>query len=354
MRKLFILVATAGLLFACGDDGSTGGDGDGDGDPIPDFVVTGSVVDFETGDPLDSGTVTVDDSLRPPPTVTATGADFEIQPIPPFSVFHILASSPPTHRATYNRVVVDDADVTDVRAEVLSETYVTTLTTEFGVDPAAGTGILIAQLLDENGDPLAGVPGTAFVVNNAPPVAGPFFLDDQRQPDPQANATSASGYAVFFDLEPGLVVVEAAAGSGVTMEMAVAPAESNAATVAAIDVTEGELMIPTGVSFANDVVPIFESRGCSICHSGNGIGRDLGNLTLDASPNLIYSEVAEELSPVRGILRIDAEEPANSLLLTFPSAEDPPDSHPNVTFASGADPDYLTILGWITDGAPDN
>jgi hypothetical protein len=38
----------------------------------------------------------------------------------------------------------------------------------------------------------------------------------------------------------------------------------------------------------------------------------------------------------------------------MPSPEDPPDAHPNVTFASPADPDYLMLLGWITDGAPQN
>lgn len=38
----------------------------------------------------------------------------------------------------------------------------------------------------------------------------------------------------------------------------------------------------------------------------------------------------------------------------MPSAEDPPDGHPNITFASPLDPDYLTILVWIREGAKDN
>lgn len=350
MRRLLIL--TASLALGCGDDGSAG-DGDGDGD-IPELVLGGTIVDFETGEALAGGTVTVDDTLRPPPTVTVNGADFEIQPIPPFSVFHILATSPPGYRATYNRAVVDEVDVFDLEAEVLSEAYIEALIAELGVSPEAGTGVLIAQLVDEAGAPLAGVPAGAFVINNAPPVAGPFFLDDQRQPDAQLTATSASGYVVFFDLEPGLVAVEAAVGSGLTMEMAVAPADANAATVASVRVAEGEVMIPTGVSFSNDVVPVFDRRGCSICHSGNGIGRDLANLTLDGSSNLIHRELTEEISPGRGVLRVNTEVPADSLLLRFPSAEQPPDAHPNVTFTGETDPDYLTILGWITDGAPDN
>ena len=43
-----------------------------------------------------------------------------------------------------------------------------------------------------------------------------------------------------------------------------------------------------------------------------------------------------------------------SQLLTYPSREDPPDRHPNVTFTSPLDPDYLKILVWIREGAKDN
>jgi len=46
--------------------------------------------------------------------------------------------------------------------------------------------------------------------------------------------------------------------------------------------------------------------------------------------------------------------PEKSLLLTMPSAESPPDSHPNVTFTGPQDPDYLKILVWVREGAKDN
>jgi hypothetical protein len=38
----------------------------------------------------------------------------------------------------------------------------------------------------------------------------------------------------------------------------------------------------------------------------------------------------------------------------MPSAESPPDAHPNVTFTGPQDPDYVKILAWITEGAPNN
>lgn len=353
MRNLVRSVIAAISVLAVGCGGDDSGDGDGDGD-IPELTLTGTVVDFETGDLLSSGTVTVDDGLVPPPTVSVTGGEFTIAPIPPFSVFHILASNPPTHRATYNRAIVDDVDVADVELVALSEDFITALATEFQVTPAAGTGLLVAQVLDENGDPVAGVEAAAFELNNAAPIGGPFFLDDERLPDAGLTATSASGYVVFFDLEPGLVAVEAATGFGITLDMDVAPAQTNSATVAEIQLIDGELVIPTGLSFANDITPIFENRGCVICHDGNGIGKDLGNLHLNGAPEKMYKELVEEISPNHGITRVDLENPEMSLMLRFPSAEDPPDQHPNVTFASSADEDYLKILGWITDGAPKN
>jgi hypothetical protein len=46
--------------------------------------------------------------------------------------------------------------------------------------------------------------------------------------------------------------------------------------------------------------------------------------------------------------------PETSLVLTMPSREDPPDAHPNVTFTSALDPDYLKLLVWIREGAKQN
>lgn len=349
---LFTILSGA-LLLACGGDDASG-DGDGDGD-IGSYSVSGTVVDFETGDAIDGSATISTNGLSPAPTVSVTGADFRIDGVPPHSVFNILAGAPPTYRSSYSVAAeVEEADIDGVEAQVVSESYLSDLADAFGVTPGAGTGVLIAQVRDDQGAPVAGIPAAAFEVNNAAPKDGPYFLDEALAPAPQLTSTSASGYVVFYDVEEGLVAVTASEGSGYTLVMSSTPVASTAVSLSIIQATEGETTIPTGVSFANDVVPIFDARGCSICHSGNGIGRDLGNLTLDGSSNLIYKELTEEISPNFQTTRVDTENPAMSLLLTMPSAEDPPDEHPNITFTSAQDPDYLTILGWITDGAMDN
>ncbi len=90
------------------------------------------------------------------------------------------------------------------------------------------------------------------------------------------------------------------------------------------------------------------------CHDGNGIGKDLGGLHLNGADEKMYKELAEEVSENHGTLRVDRNNPAQSLMLTMPGREDPPDVHPNVTFASADDPDYQMILAWITEGALKN
>jgi hypothetical protein len=107
----------------------------------------------------------------------------------------------------------------------------------------------------------------------------------------------------------------------------------------------------TPVSFSGAVIPIFEKRACQSCHSGNGIGKDLGNLTLDGSAQLMYRELTKEISPDFMTVRVNLKAPEQSLLLTLPGPE--PDKHP-VTIWEHTDPDYLTILNWIREGAQQN
>jgi hypothetical protein len=338
------------ILFAFGFGGLALAGCAGDGNDAADgaLTVSGTVVDFETGD-LVEGSVTISTrGLEPPPTVTIDGSWYELAAVTPHSVFHVLAGAPPTHRATYGAAIeVTDSDLTAVEIAAVSETYLAELDEAFAVSPSAGAGVLLAQALDEGGDPVAGIPATAFT----PPenALGPFFLDADLAPDPAATETSASGWVVFFEVEPGVVGLLAEPDSGVTIEMPLSPVAPAAATIATLRVTDGGVELPTGVSFANDVVPIFEQRGCQNCHSGSGPGRDLGNLTLDGSANLIHRELVEEEAG-----RVNLEIPEESQVLTMPSAEDPPDGHPNITFTGPLDPDYLTLLVWIREGALQN
>jgi len=91
------------------------------------------------------------------------------------------------------------------------------------------------------------------------------------------------------------------------------------------------------VSYANDVLPIFE-KSCSIsgCHTAGGISPDLS--TANAYNSLINSDY------------LDLANPENSKLYGFVSGTLTP-----VMPVSGADPEIAAmILAWIKQGAQNN
>jgi len=352
MFKQVLRVAIASTLTfvtACG----AGADETGDDDVIATYTVNGTVRDFETGEPVSGAATVSTDGLSPSPNVSVQGASFTIQEVPPFSVFHILAGSPPNYRSTYNVATeVTDGHVMDADIFVASETYLTSLATAFGV-PGGGSSVIIARVVDAGGAPAAGIPGTAFDLDDT--IVGPYFLDAERLPAPGLSETSSSGYVVLFNAPAGVVNVRALADSGYSMVMPDAPVANTAATLTRITVTDADqVVLPVNVSFANDIVPIFSRRGCQVCHDGGGIGKDLGNLHLNGAREKMFRELAEEVSPTHGILRVDRPNPDLSLMLTMPSREEPADAHPNVTFASADDPDYILIKVWIAEGALNN
>lgn len=315
-------------------------------------TVEGTVVDFETGMPIGGAASISTSGLSPVPKVTAQGASFTITGVPENSAFQVLASAPTTHRSTFSdAIVVEDDDLRDVKVPVVSEAFLGTLATGFGVSPSAAKGVLLARVVDDRGMPKAGVAASNFVIAGG---ATPRFLGANMLPAPAATATSASGWVVFFEVAPGVVSLGQSATATVTLDMAVSPISAGTVTIARIIATDGAAVLPKNVSFRDQVVPIFGpkangGRGCEACHSGNGAGRDLGGLTLDGSANLIYKELVME-DPTRVVLAM----PETSLVLRMPSREDPPDRHPNITFTSTLDPDYLKILIWIREGAKDN
>lgn len=343
MRQL-ILGCGLAVFAACGFGG-------GDDAP-PDEVlggslsVTGEVVDFETGAVI-SGTATVATSgLVPAPMVTTQGAGFEIQGIPENSAFQVLAGSPPTHRSTFSStVVVVGDDVTGLKVPAVSEAFLARIATSFGVTPTAAKGVMFVRAIDANGMPKANVAASSFVLTGS---VGPKFLDANLNPQPAATATSTSGWAVFFEVPIGVATLVPPGNA--TVEMATSPVGAGVITIADATVTDGAQVLPTNVSFAATVFPIFAARGCVACHSGGGPGKDLGGLHLDGGANLAYREIVEE----RPNIRVKLATPETSLMLTYPSREDPPDRHPNITFASNVDKDYLKILVWIREGAKNN
>lgn len=322
--------------------------GPGDAPPAASArTIEGTVVDFETAQPIAGAASVSTSGLVPAPSIASQGAAFTIEGVPDHSTFQILASAP-AYRGTFSEaVIVATGDLRGVIAPVVGEPFLMGLAAGFGITPTAARGVLIARVVDGSGQPKAGIARSNFVLDAS--VSGPFFLDATRQPAPGATATSAGGWVVWFEVTPGVATLGTAAAATATLDMAVSPISPATVTLARIRATDGVPATPTNVSFRTQVVPIFSARGCISCHSAGGIGRDLGGLSLDGSPSLTYKELTEE-DP----LRVQPLTPDQSQLLTYPSREDPPDRHPNVTFTSPRDPDYLTIFAWIREGAKDN
>jgi hypothetical protein len=273
--------------------------------------------------------------------------------VPPFSTFFLIAGSPPDHVMTYNAPTsVTDANVMAVNAYVVASSYVTKLRSAFSVTATSGTATVFVRAVDANGMPTAGVPGSALLLGvNA---KGPYFVDSTMQPTANATSTSASGWLVYFDVPVG--TLKFAGGTGYTVQAADTPTAGDAVSLVSATITKGTTMMPppTNVSFQTTVVPIFISRGCYNCHSGNGDGRRLGDLVLDGAPMKIWTALTQTVSPNFGTTRVNLTAPEKSLVLTMPSYETPPDAHPTVVFTSSTDPDYVKILTWIKEGAKFN
>lgn len=310
-------------------------------------TVEGTVVDFESGQPIGGAASVATSGLVPEPQITTQGAAFTIRGVPDNSAFQIKASAA-GHQATFSEsVLVATDDLRGVSAPVVSTAFISNLATAFGVAPTATRGVLLARVIDGAGQPKAGVARNTFVLDAS--VTGPFFLGDNRQPQPNATATSSSGWVVWFEVAPGVATLATGSGATTTLDMAVSPIDGGAVTIAQIRAIDGAPVTPQNVSFRGQVLPVFSARGCVACHSGNGIGKDLGGLTLDLGAPAVYRELTEE-DP----LRVQPQMPEKSQLLTYPSREDPPDRHPNATFTGPLDPDYVKILVWIREGARDN
>ena len=308
--------------------------------------VQGQVVDFQTGAAVETASSVVISGLVPPPRVELEGATFTIDSIPQDSAFGVLVAAP-LHHTTYRQVEVSDAGIDHLAAPVVGEAFVAGLAAAFGVAPSASKGIVLVHLVDAAGASRSGVAAGDLAIAGA---SGPHFLDDKMMPAAAATASSTSGWVVFFDVAPGLAALTQTANASTTIEMPAIPAAANVVSIADGSVTAGAPVLPSNVSFAQQIVPIFSARGCQACHSGGGIGKEQGNLTLGGSSNLVYRELVEE----RPGTRVRLAMPEASLVLTMPSREDPPDRHPNVTFSGPRDPDYLKLLVWIREGAKQN
>jgi len=343
--RLVRATLVVGLLAGCGNDGVT---------VFRSHSVSGTVVDFVTGEPVAGEASIAPANIETELQVSVSGATFEVSGVPPGSVFNLVAGAS-GYRNTYSIAIeMGDADLADFEAQVVGTTYLEELATTFGVQPTATKGVLIARAVDADRAPLAGVAGADLYLDGTMPQAGPFFLDANLQPDMAADSTSSSGYMVLFELDPGQVSLTASPDADIGVVMPVSPVSASAVTLAevAIDVG-GQVELPANISFSQDILPIFSTRGCDNCHSGGGIGNKIGNLFLDGGAKKTYTEVVEDISPTYGVPRVDLAVPENSLMLTVPGPTVVGD-HPATIFASTSDPDYLKLLVWIQEGALNN
>ncbi len=329
---------------ACGNSSPPGGPLGGA------LTVSGDVHDFQTGGTI-AGDATVETSaLLPPPMIDVSGSSFVINDVLENSAFQIVASVSGTHRPTYNATTeVTTNDLEGVKSMTVAEDMLASLATAFAVTPNDSMGIVFMQLVDGSGNPKANVASSNIVLTGVTGGA-PKFLDGSLAAAPTLMASSTSGWVVIFNVPPGVVSIAQAVNPTATLAAPSSPVAANSVTLVRATVTDGMApMLPTNISFANDIVPIFADRGCVACHSGGGPGKDLGGLQLDGGNTKIYRELVEE-DPTRAIPAM-AEK---SLVLTMPSPESPPDGHPNVTFTGPSDPDYIKLLVWIREGAKSN
>jgi hypothetical protein len=314
------------------------------------LTIQGQVLDFQTNQPI--GVMPdIEVTGANAAQVSVDNADFTIKDVPDNSSFQILATASPTYAPTYSPAIyVTTSDVTGAKAYAVSASYLGQLESGFGISALSSNGIVLMQLVDSSGAAKSGVAGSNIVLAGSTGASGPHFLDASLAPS-TATSSSASGWAVFFNVPAGAVALGQAANATVTLSMTESPVAAGTVTITTVTVTSGAPPPPPmNVSFSAQVVPIFDARGCTACHSGNKIGANLGDLALDGGANHIYSQLTNPQHP----MIVQTANPSKSLVLTMPSYENPPDAHPNVTFTGPQDPDYMKILAWITAGAQNN
>jgi hypothetical protein len=312
------------------------------------ITVDGDVVDFQNGAPVTGDVSVTASGITPPPVIRIEGSTFSITDVPENTVFQVLASAA-DHRPTFSDVItITDADLHDVHARVVGGAYIDGLAAAFGITPTAAKGIVIVKLVDAAGNARPNIPAAQLLLAGS--TMGPYFLDAQGNAAPTATASTTSGYAIWFECLPGITAAGQAATATITVDMAISPVAAGHITLALAVITDGAPPpLPTNVSFAQTVVPIFTARGCVACHGGNGPGKALGGLDLNGGVSKLYGELVEE----RPNVRVNTAMPEASLVLTKPLFEVPP-NHQNGTFQNTQDPDYRKILAWIKEGAKDN
>lgn len=265
----------------------------------------------------------------------------------PAGVTYVPTTSPP--------LLVSEQDLT-LDVAVVSKVYKDRQNTTTGTPLLAKSSLVIADMTDIAGLPVAGVPleGVTLSPVGAATKAGvgPYFMGAL---DVDTNALVSVAYpgygarVAFLNVPTGEY----------DLKVTYTPADAQAPVTATVRVTTYDdgvtlqrvaLGAPgggPGLKFSTDVYPILQraSQGgqdCAACHNATGLGQ---LLPMDDGAQLVY----DRLKAGTGL--IDLATPANSLLLTMPLYETPP-NHPNATWLDTTNPNYVKVLTWIQGGAP--
>lgn len=110
----------------------------------------------------------------------------------------------------------------------------------------------------------------------------------------------------------------------------------------------------TKVSFSANVDPLFlvpNPRGsqatCTSCHSGGS-----GGMTLTGSAANDFAELRTEISPTTGTVRARTDAPTSSLILRKPTLDG--FTHSGGQLWLQSDPQYQTVLDWLSEGGANN
>lgn len=314
--------------------------------------VSGTVVDFATGSPVPNAQITTVGLLPQLSTTAAADGTFTLPEVP-VNGYVILEVTASGYADTLNpALLVEEQDLTGVKVVALATGDAASLETGFGVVETSGLGQIVGHAQFDTGSGIAGI-STIQVLPVNFSADGPHFLDDTGAPGPGLAATSSSGGFTFFNVSTGNVAVQASAPNFLFQPVATVSRAGawSVVTVVGQGGTPGSTPTPTPtgtpatVKYAMQVYPIFTSRGCKTCHR---TGNPPGGLRLDQDANKTY----DDLKAVSGV--INTGNPAASLLLTKPLFEAQPDHGGGNIFLTTSDPDYVTILNWITQGANKN
>jgi hypothetical protein len=228
--------------------------------------------------------------------------------------------------------------------------------TAYGKTVIPTCGTLIVSVVDASGNPVEGATGLSLVG----PVSaeGPYFLGPDAAGQAGLTATGATGRAIFFNVcQTGTTFIN----SNVDVSVALNEVNYDSSPITVRFVTGGVTLakmsaygngqapppppINDPIDYATQIYPLFGSLYCTACHTTGGQAEGSG-LLLDQGAEAVWNSLMAE-----GEYRVNLQYPDQSLVLTKPLLEDPPD-HPNAAFQSNYDPNYVLVKSWIEQGAP--